>query len=422
MDDARRRRVAVVGSGVAGLTAAYVLQRECDVTLFEADDRVGGHAHTHELVDDAGDEVDVDSGFIVHNRVTYPNLIRLFDELGVETQESDMSMSIRCDGCGLEYAGGRGVSGLLPSWRTSLRPRYLRMLLDVTRFHRYAKRALAAGDDAETVEHFAHRHHFSTYFVQHFLTPLVAAVWSVAPDQAGSYPARYLFRFLQHHGMLQVTGSPTWRTVTHGSARYVEKVVKGLAQVRVNTPVTSVRRVDDGVEIEVEGVVEHFDAAVVATHPDQALALLAEPTPAEREVLGALPYSTNPTVLHHDTSVLPRSDRAGASWNYVMSSCGSRSSQVQVSYDMNRLQRLPTATRYVVTLGDDGRIPDSDVVSRMTYHHPIYTPASTAAQKRLPALSDSRLAFAGAYHGWGFHEDGARSGVEAAQALGVAWE
>ncbi|MHA3703929.1 NAD(P)/FAD-dependent oxidoreductase [Jatrophihabitans sp. YIM 134969] len=421
MDDERRRRIAVIGSGVAGLTAAHVLQRECDVTLFEADDRVGGHAHTHELLDDAGDEVDVDTGFIVHNRVTYPNLIRLFDELGVETQESDMSMSIRCEGCGLEYAGGRGISGLLPTWRTSLRPRYLRMLADVVRFHRFARTALVDGDEAETVEHFARRHHFSDYFVGHFLTPLVAAVWSVAPDQAGSYPAHYLFRFLQHHGMLQVTGSPTWRTVTHGSARYVEKVAKQLTQVRVSTPVRSVRRVADGVEVEVEGRVEHFDAAVVATHPEQALGLLAEPTDAERDVLSRLPYSTNPTVLHHDTSVLPRAERAGASWNYVMSTCEVHSSQVRVSYDMNRLQRLSTATRYVVTLNDDGLIPAEQVVDRMIYQHPVYTPDSTAAQRLLPTLSDSRLAFAGAYHGWGFHEDGARSGAEAARILGVDW-
>lgn len=421
MDESTRRRVAVIGSGVAGLTAAHILQQECDVTLFEADDRLGGHAHTHELEDDDGRPVDVDTGFIVHNRVTYPCLIRLFDELGVATHESDMSMSIRCEGCGLEYAGGRGVSGLLPSWRIALRPRYLRLLFDVTRFHRAARLALEQGDESETVEQFARRHHFSTHFIAHFLTPLVAAVWSVAPDQAGRYPARYLFRFLMHHGMLQVTGSPVWRTVTNGSAQYVDKIGKAVAQVRTSTPVTSVRRTATGVELVADGAVEHFDAAVIAAHPDQALAMLAEPTTVEREVLGGLPYSTNPTVLHHDTSVLPRTERAGASWNYVMHSCDARSSQVQVSYDMNRLQRLPTTTRYVVTLNDDGSVPDDQVIARMVYHHPIYTPETTRAQARLPELSDGRLAFAGAYHGWGFHEDGCRSGVVAAATLGVEW-
>lgn len=429
----RRRSVAVVGSGVSGLTAAWVLRADADVTLFEADGRLGGHAHTHEVaVPPSGGPtlgtIAVDSGFIVHNDRTYPTMLRLFAELGVETQPSEMSMSVSCDGCGLEYAGARGLRGLFPAPSALARPRYLRMLTEVPRFHRAARRLLASpvsadGGGETTLGEFLAAGAWSRYFVQHFVTPLVSCVWSCAPATALRYPARYLFAFLDHHGLLAVTGSPQWRTVVGGSRRYVERVAKELAVVRVGVPVRAVTRKADGIEIRAEsGAVHRFDAAVVATHPDQALALLAEPTPAETEVLGAFRYSRNETVLHTSGHLLPRAAAAQASWNYRLDRCATTAERVVVSYDMKRLQRLPGPGHLVVTLNGGSAVPDEAVVARMVYEHPVYTPESVSAQRRLPALNSGRLAFAGAYHGWGFHEDGARSGVAAAAALGARWD
>jgi predicted NAD/FAD-binding protein len=420
-----RRRTAVIGSGVAGLTAAYVLRRSHDVELYEADSRLGGHAHTHDIASSDGRVHHVDSGFIVHNARTYPLLLRLFGELGVTTQESEMSMSVRCEGCGLEYAGARGLRGLFPRPCQALRLRYLRMLTEIPRFHRRARALLASRGHREaamTLGEFLAGGRFSPYFVAHFMTPLVSAVWSCDAATVARYPARYLFRFMDHHGMLSVKGSPVWRTVSGGSREYVERVGKQLAAVHLSTPVRAVRRFADRVEITAEdGEVRRYDSVVIAVHPAQALRLLADATIDERQVLGAFRYSRNPTLLHTDTGVLPRDRGARASWNLWMPSCEAGSDAVRVSYDMNRLQRLDAPETYLVTLNGADRVDEERVLDRMVYEHPVYTPESVEAQRRLPALSGPITAFAGAYHGWGFHEDGCRSGVEAAAALGVRW-
>lgn len=429
----------MVGSGVAGLTAAHLLQRRYEVTLFEADDRLGGHAHTHELSTPDGSVARVDSGFIVHNRRTYPNLLKLFAELGVATQDSEMSMSVRCEGCGLEYAGARGLPGLFPTIGSRppanlARPRYLRMLAEVPRFHRQARRLLDAAENAGekagheqagdelTLGEFLTAGRYSRYFVDHFMLPVVSAVWSAGAELSARYPARYLFQFLDHHGLLRVTGSPTWRTVVGGSHTYVERAAKSLTAVALSTPVRAVLRHADGVTVRDDADTEyHADHVVIATHPDQALALLADPTDAERAVLGAFSYSRNETWLHTDTSVLPRASSARASWNYLKPGCRDRAGAPLVSYHMNRLQRLAEPLDYVVTLNGDGRVAPESVLARMTYHHPVYTPESVAAQRRLPELTTASTAYAGAYHGWGFHEDGCTAGVRAAAAFGVTW-
>ena len=425
-------RVAVIGSGVAGLMAAHVLNRRSHVTLYEGDSRLGGHADTHEV-----DGIRVDTGFIVHNERTYPNLLRMFDELGVPTQDSEMSMSVRADERidylgGLEYAGALGLPGLFPSWRHALRPSYLRMLVEIPRFHRMAARLLddtdgatSVADDGETLGEFLDRGSFTPLFRTHFMESLVACVWSCDPAVAREYPARYLFSFLRHHGMLGIFGSPQWRTVTGGSHEYVQRIAARLPDVRTDTSVTSVLETATGVEVaDGNGSTETYDAVVVATHPGQALAMLAEPTAVQRELLSAMPYSANTAQLHTDQSVLPRNHRARASWNYLRRpSTADRT--VTVSYDMTRLMRLPVPAdgrRFIVTLGGQDLVDQSTVIDTMEYEHPIYTPESVAAQRRLPEIDSERLVFAGAWHGWGFHEDGARSGVHAAARLGVDWD
>jgi predicted NAD/FAD-binding protein len=419
-----RPRVAVIGAGVAGLTAAYLLQRTHDVTLYEAEPRLGGHAHTHELVGAAGDTIAVDSGFIVYNERTYPNLVRLFGELDVETQASDMSMSVRCDGCGLEYAGARGLGGVFAQPGRALSPSFWRLLVDVKRFHRRARAVIADAPDRHdlTLRAFLDAGRFSRYFVDHFMVPVVSCVWSCPPPTALEYPAAYLFQFLEHHGFLSIADSPQWRTVVGGSRTYVARAAKELTATAMGAPVRSVARAARGVEVrdDVDGL-RHFERAVIATHADQALAMLAAPTAAEHRVLGAFPYSRNHTVLHTDASLLPRAPRARSSWNYLLDACDRGADAVKVSYHMNRLQNIADPVDYLVTLNADARITADAVVAEMDYTHPVYTPASVAAQRRLPELDDDRISFAGAYHGWGFHEDGCVSGVRAARHFGVEW-
>ncbi|MEO7068984.1 MAG: DUF1365 family protein [Nostocoides sp.] len=419
----QRPRAAVVGSGVAGLVAAYVLSADHDVTLYEADDRLGGHADTHD-VDIDGRTIGVDTGFIVHNDRTYPTLLRLFDDLGIRTQASEMSMSVRDDARGLEYAGALGLSGLFPG-AANLRDRdYLRMLGEVPRFHRVARATLAEadGDDDgfQTVGEFVTAQRFSAYFQEEFLVPMIAAVWSCEPAMALAYPARYLFRFLDHHGMLGILGSPSWRTVTGGSGEYVRRVAKNLADVRTSSPVTTVAEHDGGVQVTSLSRTETYAKVVIATHPDQALQMLAEPTALQTQLLRAIPYSRNIAQLHTDERLLPRNPRARASWNFQHRD--DRSKPVLVTYDLTRLQRLESGDRrMLVTLGGADVVDPGTVLATMDYAHPQYSPTSVAARGRLRELDTDRVAFAGAYHGWGFHEDGALSGREAAERLGGRW-
>jgi uncharacterized protein len=419
-----RPTVAVIGSGVSGLTAAYLLRRTHDVTLYEAEPRLGGHAHTHDVTDPAGAGHAVDSGFIVHNDRTYPLLRRLFAELGVRVRPTEMSMSIRDEATGLEYAGGRGAKGVLAQPRRTVDPAFWAVLGQVRRFHRRGTAFLArSGDDDQTTyEDFLRAEGFGDAFIRLYAVPVVSCVWSMGSAAVLHYPARYLLGFLEHHGMLRVTGSPQWYTVQGGSRTYVAAVAARVADVRRGQPVTGVLRGSRGALVRnASGAASTYDRVVLATHADEALRLLADATPDEKEVLGAFGYTRNETVLHTDVSLLPKARNARASWNYLTPERSTGNHLPVVTYWMNRLQGLNSIEQYLVTLNARDRIDPRRILAVMQYEHPVYDLAAVVAQRRLKTLATGTTAFAGAYHGWGFHEDGCRSGVEAARWFGVTW-
>jgi predicted NAD/FAD-binding protein len=420
-----RLAVAVIGSGVAGLTAAHVISRRHRVTLYERDGRLGGHANTVAVTAADGRPLALDTGFIVHNERTYPTLLRLFAELGVQTQDSDMSFGVRCEECGLEYAGARGLAGLVPRVSTLARPRYLRMLAEITRFHRHARRVLLdpAGDRL-TLGELLREGGYSDYFRDHFALPLTGAVWSSSSGGMLDFPARYLIRFFANHGMLTVTNSPRWKTVTGGSRTYVARIAERLGDgVLIGTGAAAVTRSDSGVVVaDTGGGERRFDRVVVATHPDQALRLLTDADEREQRVLGRFRYSANETVLHTDRSLLPTAAGARASWNSRLDACAQHAGGVQVTYHLNRLQALAEPVDYCVTLNQTDRIAAPARLASMVYEHPVYTLDTAAAQVDLSGLNGRRNTFfCGAYHGWGFHEDGCVSGLRAAVAMGCGW-
>ena len=403
-------KVAIVGSGVSGLTAAYLLKDLHQVTLFESDNRYGGHAHTHSV-----DGLRIDSGFIVHNERTYPNLLRIFNELNIATQETEMTMSIDCKGCGLQYVGGRGAKGILAKPSKLIDPRFIKMLIEVPRFYKAARKLLAEDVNSDiTWGEFLTRNKFSKYFIKHYAVPVVSCVWSSGDGDSLQYPAKHLFEFLNHHGMLELGNSPIWRTVVGGSNTYVAAILDLIPDKRLQK-VVSVKRFAEYVEVNGE----RFDYVIIATHANSALEILQDADDLERKNLAAVKYSKNKTVLHKDSSILPTPNKARASWNYAMEDCKRDSRKVLVSYWMNLLMRLPGNQDYVVTL--NGEIPAEKVIAQMEYEHPVFTNESLKAAEFLRSAGGPRLAFAGAHLGWGFHEDGARSGVAAARKFGAKW-
>ena len=395
-------RIAVVGTGIAGLGAAYALARAHSVELFERDERPGGHTNT---VVHAG--LELDTGFIVHDEQNYPGLMRLFGELGVRTQPSDMSFSVSCERHGLEYAGRRPL-GRAPAG----------LVLEIVRFLRNARTTIE-GAREQTLGAYVAEHGYTNQFRDHFLVPLTAAIWSSGTGAALDFPAGYALRFFENHGMLGLRRH-RWRTVVGGSRVYVQALLeRSRATLHLGLPVRSVSRSADGVELRtVDDEARRFDGVVLAVHGDQALPLLGDPTPDERRVLSPFRSTTSETVLHTDERLLPRRS-ARASWNYRLADCGRANGHPTITYYLNRLQRLDTDEHYCVTLNRTAEIAEERVIRRISYEQPLYTFDSLRAQAELPSLNHGRTAFAGAWQGFGFHEDGLASGLRAAAALGV---
>jgi uncharacterized protein len=402
-------KIAIIGSGIAGNVAAYHLGREHDITVFEAASHVGGHTHTHDI-EHEGRTVAVDTGFIVCNDRNYPNFLALMSELDVELQPSDMSFSVQTSK-GLEY-NGTTLNSLFSQRRNLLRPSFWRMIADILRFNREAPRLLESNDDALRVGDYLDAHGYSPQFVEDYILPMGAAIWSAGTDSVRNFAARQFVRFFHNHGMLTVDDRPQWYTVRGGSARYVEKLTAGFRdRIRMRTPVESVRRSAAGVFVKPEGgETERFDRVFFACHSDQALRLLTDARTLEREVLGAIRYQRNSVVLHTDIRVLPKRELAWAAWNYQQFT----PDRVSVTYNMNILQRIRSRTPLLVTLNTPGRIDERRVIREMSYEHPVFTPEAVAAQARHAQIDGlDRAYFCGAYWGFGFHEDGVASALAA---------
>lgn len=412
-------RIAVVGSGIAGLGAAWLLSREHEVVLFEAQSRLGGHTHTHRVERDDG-TWDIDSGFIVFNPANYPLLTRLFAELDVATQPTTMSFSVHNARSGLEYNAGT-LAGLFCQKRNLVSRRFWRMLRDLVRFYREAPALLDTGDEGPTLGDYLEAGGYSPMFVHDHLVPMASALWSSPSTQILRFPARYLVQFMANHHMLQTDNRPEWRVVRGGSSSYVRALVaRWNVQVRLDAPALAVRRTGDGVMLRSRDGIDTFDHVVLACHADQALAIVADASEAERDILGAMTYQPNATVLHTDRRMLPRNPRAWAAWNaYVPAREGEHCT---VSYCMNLLQSIQAPVPFVVTLNRSADIDPASVIARMDYMHPVYTHASVAAQQRRHEIDGvDRISYCGAYWGWGFHEDGLRSAVQSVGRLGVRW-
>ncbi|MEO8376355.1 MAG: FAD-dependent oxidoreductase [Candidatus Sumerlaeota bacterium] len=409
-------RIAIVGTGISGLICAYLLQGDHELTIYEANDYVGGHTNTVDVP--AGDrEWAVDTGFIVFNNWTYPNFIRLLDRLGVGSQASEMSFSARDESRDFEY-NGASLNALFAQRSNAFSPRFWRMLRDISRFNKDAKALIKDSTSELTLGEFVERNAYSRAFTELYLRPIGAAIWSADPARFFEISALYAAQFFENHGMLSVNNRPQWRTVKGGSREYVRRIVATLHEpIRLSTPVRAIRRHTDRVEVESKDGIESFDNIIIAAHSDQALRMLGDPTEQEREILGAIAYQANETVLHTDQRVMPKRRRAWAAWNYHLHE--QERGKASLTYNMNILQTLDASEQFCVTLNKTADLAADRILRRFEYHHPIYTRGTVAAQTRWAEINGPhRTWFCGAYWGFGFHEDGLKSGLRVCEKFG----
>ncbi|WP_319553942.1 NAD(P)/FAD-dependent oxidoreductase [uncultured Vibrio sp.] len=413
-------KIAIIGTGISGLTCGYYLHKDHDITLFEANDYIGGHTATVDVTVDEKDYA-IDTGFIVYNDRTYPNFIKMMNEIGVEGIPTQMSFSVRNKGNGLEY-NGHTISTLFAQKRNWVNPKFYRFIFEILRFNKLAKSF--AGKEAtnmQTLGEFLDEHQFSQFFTDNYILPMGAAIWSSTLADMRAFPLMFFLRFFLNHGLLDVTNRPQWYVIKGGSRAYIPPLTQGFAQnIRLNSPVESVTRTKDRVLLQVNGTTEWFDEVIFACHSDQVMRILNEPTAEEQSILGDMAYQANEVVLHTDSSLLPKRKAAWASWNYLLEGCeGERRRLPSLTYNMNILQHLDATHTFCVTLNSTDRIDASKILSTFTYDHPVFTTESIAAQQRKDEIQGvSNIWFCGAYWYNGFHEDGVRSALDVVKALG----
>ena len=412
-------KIAIIGSGISGLTTAYLLSRNHEIIMFEKNDYIGGHTHTHEI-DHEGKSLSVDSGFIVYNERTYPNFIKLLDQLGVERQITRMGFSVKSEKDNLEYAG-HSLNGLFAQRSNIFRPSFIRMLGSMNRFNQESRKDLPSIDPKMTLGDYLLKNNYSTEFIQHFIVPIGAAIWSTVPTDMMNIPAVFFIRFFENHGLLQIINRPNWWVIKGGSKRYVDKIIaKFKDRIRLSTPVKNVKRDDDLVTISfgIDGENEEkFDAVVFATHSDQSLALLEQPTKDEVEILGSIIYQNNDAVLHFDDTILPKRKTAWSSWNYLLDQ--DQSKPVALTYNMNILQGIVSSKTFCVTLNTQELIDPEKVIKYLNYEHPLFTLSSLKAQEQKSKISGkNNTYYCGAYWHNGFHEDGVVSALDVCSHFG----
>ncbi|PXA74853.1 NAD(P)/FAD-dependent oxidoreductase [Vibrio sp. 11986-1-5] len=412
-------KIAIIGSGISGLTCGHYLHQQHDVTIFEANDYIGGHTATVD-VELNGQCYAIDTGFIVYNDRTYPNFIQMMNEIGIRGVATQMSFSVRNDANGLEY-NGHTITTLFAQKRNWFKPSFYRFIREILRFNRLAKAAAHdAEDSVQTLGEFLHHHQFSGYFCENYILPMGAAIWSSSLADMRAFPLTFFLRFFLNHGLLDITDRPQWYVIEGGSRAYIEPLTKGFRdKIRLNAPVEWLRRSGQGIELQVHGKIEHFDEVIFACHSDQALALLSDANHLERELLGAMGYQANEVILHTDTSLLPKRKAAWASWNYRLAGEADQETRLPaLTYNMNILQHINSSETFCVTLNSSENINPNTVLRKFTYHHPVFNRAAIAAQQRKAEISGvNHTWFCGAYWHNGFHEDGVKSALDVVTRL-----
>ena len=412
-------KIAIIGTGISGLTCAYLLNRRHDITVFESSDNIGGHTATVDVKMPDGEQHAIDTGFIVYNEWTYPNFIKLLTQLGISGQKTEMSFSVHDERSGLEY-GGNNLNSLFAQRRNVFRPSFLKMVLDILRFNREAIADLDSDNLSPdiTLENYLAKNHYSKNFIAHYLVPMGAAIWSASTKVMLEFPLLFFVRFLKNHGLLSISERPQWFVIPGGSREYLAPLTKDFSdRIHISTPVTGITRHSEGVTLTTARGIEHFDAVIIASHSDQALSMLQDSSIAERDILSAIPYQANDVMLHTDTRLLPKQKRAWSSWNYCLTA--DQQSHAVLTYNMNILQGLQSAHTFCVTLNHTAAIDPAKILRKFSYSHPVFTLAGITAQQRWHEINGTNHTwFCGAYWRNGFHEDGVASALRVCEAFG----